>query len=104
VTAPSRQSETLEIGKPKLNKQRGTAILPVRVSGRGKLVLFGKGVKRKAKHAAQAGKVRLKVKPKGEARRELRDHHRARVKAKVTYTPTGGKPRTKAKNVRLVKE
>jgi Tol biopolymer transport system component len=97
-------SNHFKIGKPKLNKRRGTAILPVRIPGPGKLVLFGKGVKRKAKHAAQAGKVRLKVKPKGKAKRKLREHHSAKVKAKVTYAPTGGKLRTKEKTVRLVRK
>jgi hypothetical protein len=97
-------SNHVKIGKLKRKKRTGTAILPVRVPGPGKLVLFGKRVKRNAEHAAQAGKVRLKLKPKGKAKRKLRGHHRARVKANVTYTPTGGKPRTKAKTVRLVKK
>jgi hypothetical protein len=54
--------------------------------------------------AAQAGKLRLKVKPKGKAKRKLRRHQTTKVRANVTYKPTGGKPRTKAKTVRLVKK
>ena len=40
-------SNHFKIGKPKLNKRRGTAILPVRIPGPGKLILFGKGVNEK---------------------------------------------------------
>lgn len=54
--------------------------------------------------ARRAGKVKLTVKPKGKVSRRLRRTQRAKVRARVTYTPRGGVPRTKAKVVRLVRK
>jgi hypothetical protein len=102
------------LGKLKRNLNRGWARLAVRVPAPGELRLQKtRRVRRASKPAAAAGKVRLKLRPRGKARRKLNlaRHSRgagrgmrtlkARVTARVTYTPAGGEPNTQSTNVRL---
>lgn len=96
-------TNAFRLGKPKLNKKKGTARLSARIPGPGRLVLAGKAVKRQVKHVPRAGRVTLTVKAKGKAARQLRRRGVARIRVKVTFTPTGGKPRAKAKALRLAK-
>ena len=105
----------ISFGKLKRNTKKGTAILPVTVPGAGTLSLSGKGlVKQRAagayraaradKTVAGAGTVKLLVEPKGKARRKLNRAGRARVKAIVTYTPSGAPPVAQPKRVKLIKQ
>jgi hypothetical protein len=80
----------------------------VRVPGAGTLSLSGKGVVPqprggKARVISGAGTVKLLVKAKGKRKRKLNRTGIVKVKAKVTFTPTGGDPNTRAKTVKLVK-
>jgi hypothetical protein len=50
-----------------------------------------------------AGKVKLLIKSKGKKRRKLNRTGKVKVKAQVTYTPTGAIPNTQSRKVRLVK-
>jgi hypothetical protein len=95
-------SNHFRFAKPVLNRRRGTATLAVVVPGPGRLRLAGKGIKGVVRKARRAGRVRLTVKPKGKVSRRLRRTGRAKVRVKVTFTPRGGVPRTKARIVRLV--
>ncbi len=95
------------IGAPILNRNRGTAKLPVTVPGPGTLALSGRGVV--PVHATDskdvaAGTTKLTVRAAGRARRRLRRHGAATVHPTVTYTPSGGRARTKFKRVRLVRQ
>ena len=45
--------------------------------------------------------MKLSVKPKGKLARKLRDTGKAKVKAKVTFTPTGGEADVAAKKLKL---
>ena len=56
------------------------------------------------KTVAGAGTLKLLVEPKGKARRKLNRAGRARVKAVVTYTPSGGPPVAQPKRVKLIKK
>jgi subtilisin-like proprotein convertase family protein len=98
---------TFRAGKPKLNKKKGTARLPVTVADSGQLTLRGKGVKSasasKAKAVAGPGTVKLPVRPKGKTRKKLNSTGKAAVKVKLTFTPTGGTPRTQTKKIKLKK-
>lgn len=89
----------------KLNKKKGTATLQVKVPGAGKVVLAGSktvaGQKKTAKSKATIG---LTVKAKGKAAKALKKKGKATVKAKVTFTPTGGGAKTATKSVKLVKK
>jgi hypothetical protein len=107
-------SNAFTLGKPKLNKRTGTATLTVEVPGPGTLVLTGKGLvkqgpagasgaARAAAKVSAASEVKLKVLTKGKKRRTLNRTGKVKVTAKITYTPTGGAPNTKAERVKLIK-
>jgi hypothetical protein len=91
---------TNTLGKLKRNRRKGTAVLRVHVPGPGTVTLRGKSVRRQrpmqpavaSKEANSAGTVKLRVKPKGKARRKLKRTGRVKVKVRVTYTPAGGLP------------
>jgi hypothetical protein len=88
--------------KPKLNKDRGTAKLRALVPGAGEIELRkSKKLKRSVEEPEEAGPVTLSIKPKGAAKEKLEDTGRAKVKVKVTYTPTGGEPSNESKKVKL---
>jgi hypothetical protein len=101
-------SSAITLGKPHLNRRKGTAKLPVTVPGAGDLSLAGKGVARRTSQAPRAvgaaGTVKLLVMPKGRTKRKLDRTGRAKVRVTVTFTPTGGSPNRQGKTVRLVKK
>jgi DNA-binding beta-propeller fold protein YncE len=102
-----------KIGRPKDDPNTGTATLTVKVPGRGKLSLGGKGVaKDRAGRAVpgaalgrkvKRGRVRLLVRPKGKAKRKLNSKGAEKVKIKVVYRPKGGAKSTQIKTVKLRK-
>lgn len=92
---------TLKAGKPKLNKKKGTARIPVTVGDAGKLTLKGKGVKSQSKGAAGPGTVKLTVKPKGRTLSQLNSTGSAKVKVKISFTPNGGTSKTVNKKIKL---
>ena len=83
-------SYAFKIGKQKRNVKKGTATLTVDVSGPGQVVVSGKKVKRKSKHAAGAGSVTLAIVAKGKALKQLNQKGKAKVRVTVTFTPDGG--------------
>lgn len=106
-------SSKFSFGHLKKNKQKGTATLAVDVPGPGKLSLKGKGVRAQRPDGSArvtagravdaAGTVKLRVKAKGKSKHKLNHTGKAKLKLKVTYTPSGGSPNTEAKRVKLVK-
>ncbi len=109
---PYTPSNSFSFGTVKLHQDKGTATLTVDVPGPGKLTLTGNGVVkqrpaalrlRNDKIVAAAGKVTLKVKAKGSAKRKLNKTGKAKVKVKVTFKPTGGTAKTKTKRITLKK-
>ena len=109
VNATVEPSNAFKVGKP--GKVRGgKAILPVTVPGPGTLKLRGKGVKPRGAGGAvavtsqkvkKAGKVKLAVRPKGGVRGKLARTGKAGTKVKITFSPTGGVPRTKKPKLKL---
>ena len=92
----------LQIVKAKRNRRKGTAKLTVSVPGPGKLLLKGKGLKRVRKNAARA-QLRLTVRPRGALKRRLHKKGKAKVKARVTFSPqlsAGSKTKTKKLTLR----
>ena len=98
--------QRLQLRQLKRNLNRGWARLAVRVPRAGELRLKKtRRVRRASRPAAAAGKVRLRIRPRGKARRKLnlartgrgagprKRTLKARVTARVTYTPAGGEPR-----------
>ncbi|MEO8092106.1 MAG: hypothetical protein ABI726_05305, partial [bacterium] len=93
------------LGKPKQNKHKGTAKLPVEVPGEGDVVLEKtKQLKPDAEQATGAETVKLHVVPKRKTKKKLNRKGSVKVTASVTYTPTGGVPTTQEKQVKLVKK
>ena len=103
-----------KLGKVKRNRHRGTATLTVSVPGPGSLALRGTGLvkqpaagRRAARSDAKAvttgGEVKLKLRAKGRKAQKLDRTGSVRIKARVTYIPSGGgHPETKTKRIRLI--
>jgi len=83
------------------NRGNGFAILYVRVPGPGKLKLGGRGFRRLVRTAHGATTVTLPVKPKVRLRHFLKKHGKGRIRVEVTFSPTGGEPRTLEKVIVL---
>jgi len=100
LTAPVN---TVSAGKPKLNKKKGTAQVPVTVGDAGTLTLSGKGVKTRKATTSGAGSKKLTVKPKGKTSGKLNSTGAAAVKVKITFTPNGGASSVTKKKIKLKK-
>ncbi len=108
ISAVLEPSNTFSLGKPKLNKKKGTATLNVEVPNPGSLVLGGKGVKGASttgavisKAVGAAGTVKLVIKAKGKQKKKLKKKGKVKLKTKITFTPTGGDPATQTKKLKL---
>jgi hypothetical protein len=104
VSAPFAVAGTVKVTKLKLNKKKGIATLFAKVSGPGAIVLTGKKVVKRKATAKKAGVVKLIVKGKGKAKKGLRKHGKAKVKATVTFTAQGGVAASKGKKITLKKK
>jgi hypothetical protein len=100
------KSNGFSIGKAKLRKKNGTAVLPVTVPDAGTLKVAGKGVTNRATLASKAvavsgGKVKLLIKPNGKTGRKLDNTGKAKVKVFITYKPKGLSSNTEKKKLKL---
>jgi hypothetical protein len=103
---PDASASRISFGKVKVNPANGTAVLPVKVPGAGKLSAMNaragakasgskkggkaaKLIKPVSAKAAKAGTVKLLLRPTNAARGILELKQRLRVKVAVTYKPTG---------------
>ena len=97
-------SNKLKLRGAKVNKQRGSAKLTVKVPFSGVLKLKKTGsVRGQKKQVEESGKVRLLVKSRGKALKRLNKSGNANVTAKVRFAPDCGRARTKSKKIGLVK-
>jgi hypothetical protein len=101
---PPPPSNHFSFGKVKLNRHHGTAKLAVDLPGPGDVALAGKHLTAVSKHPGKAGEVRLKIKPRGKAKRTLLRRGKLTVRPQVTFTPTGGTARTETKRVKLIEK
>jgi hypothetical protein len=109
ITAVFEPGNTVTVRKTTLNKKKGTATLTVNVPNPGELTGSGKGVKvAKAalisKTVTAPGAVKLTIRAKGKKKTTLSETGKVKVKPKITYTPTGGDPRTQSIKVKLRKK
>jgi hypothetical protein len=88
------------LGRPHLDRRRGTALLPVILGGPGRLMVTGKGIKASGGLRA-AGRNVLLVKPRGSARRQLRLEGALKVRLRVVFRPKSGSPSSRRLNLRL---
>jgi len=93
---------TVGFKKVTFNRKKGTATLRVAVTGKGRLDLYGNGVANASRKKA-SGTVKLVVRSSGKARIKLARTGRAKVKARISYTPEGGKAIKRFKAVVLKK-
>jgi hypothetical protein len=94
-------SNEFKLLKTAANKRKGTALLTFMVPGPGTLKLGGQQVKGLTRTVSKAGKATLAIAPKGPLLGKLRAGGSGRVKVSVTFTPTGGTPRTQRFRVAL---
>ncbi|HEY1354858.1 MAG TPA: choice-of-anchor Q domain-containing protein, partial [Solirubrobacterales bacterium] len=105
LQAPPLPSNAFRFGKVKLNKKKGTATVAVIVPGPGAVRLVGsKKVKKAGKTAKAAGTVKILLKAKGKALKALNRKGKVKVKAKFSFTPTGGTIASRTKTLKLVKK
>ena len=108
VTAIFEPTNSFTLGKVSRNKN-GTATVTVNVPNAGELTGSGKGVKVASAAGAVIAKsvspptASLKIKAKGKQRQKLNSTGKVTVKPKLTYTPTGGDPKTQSLKVKLRK-
>ena len=100
TVAPSNH---FKFGKLKRNKRNGTATLSVTVPDPGKLKLAGHNLKSASKRV-KGSRAKLPVRAKGKNKATLADKGQVTVKAAVTFKPTGGKPRTERKRLKLIRK
>jgi len=105
VAAVFAPTNVFELRGIALHRKKGTADLKLRVPNPGELVLSGNGVKgvTSAVTVISPHIVRLPITAIGKKRAKLNQTSRVRVKAKITYTPTGGDPSTQSRKLKLKK-
>lgn len=85
------------------NKHKGFARVKVKLPGPGRVVVFAKRVRKAVRNVSEARTVAVRIRPKRGLAKRLRRKRRAAVRYRVRFTPTGGGPRTKRKQVLLVR-
>lgn len=96
----------LGLGGVKLNRAKGIATLSVRIPGAGTVTAAGKGiakVKKSAKKAKSQKAVKLTIRAKGKAKKQLAEEGTVKVGAKITFKPLSGAPVTKTKRITLTR-
>jgi hypothetical protein len=92
---------TLGVGRPRLNRKKGTALLPVTVPDAGILTLKGRRVRSLQRSPQGAATLLIRVKARGKAEDRLERTGTARVFIQLTYTPVPGVPATTGKAIVL---
>jgi predicted outer membrane repeat protein len=99
-------SNAFKLGKLKRNKKKGTAkqvvILPLPDAG--SVTIQGKGLKSKTRFVTGTDRLKLPVLSKGKKRKALNRSGKAKIKAKVTYSPIGNTVTTLKKKLKLLKK
>ena len=91
VNADVEPSSTFTVGKPKLNKKRGTARLPVTVPNAGEVNFTGKGVAKGTISVSAPGTVDVPIRAIGKPKtRKLNRDGEVKVTPIINFTPTGG--------------
>ncbi len=110
VSAAVSPSNAFDFLRARRNQRKGIAVLPVRVPNAGLLVLRGKGLKKSSaatatisRTVAAPGVFKLRVRAKGSKRQALERNGTVKVRAKITYTPSGGDSRTRTRKLKLKK-
>jgi hypothetical protein len=100
--APAAKA-TIKLGKVKLNKAKGTATLPVGVSGPGTLTVSGKTIAKVQRKAGGPKTIKVTIKAKGKAKAKLTSTGKAKVKAKFVFGPSSGAAVSTSKSITLLR-
>jgi Divergent InlB B-repeat domain len=100
--SPPKPSNAFHLGKPGLNRRKGTARVKVVLPGPGQITLKGKGIKTFAKKVATGGPLILPIEASGPPATELRRSGVGAATVKVTFKPKGGTARTLRLTVKLL--
>jgi virginiamycin B lyase len=103
VDSSAPGAEQLKLGKPKRNRRRGIARLPVKVPSGGRVTLGGHGVRTVKRETVGADKLRMRVKLQDGKRKRLQRRGRAEARVRVVFEPDDGDKTSERKIVRLVK-
>jgi len=105
VAAPAVKvpSNKFTFGRLIKNRKNGTARLQVKLPGAGSVVLTGGQVHKVTRKAAKAGSMWLTIHARVELNKRLKKIHRAKVKVRIAFTPTGGKPLAKTRSITLLR-
>jgi hypothetical protein len=107
VSAVFVPTNTFSLGAAVRNKKKGTATITATVPNSGELTVSGNGVKTagaRTSVAVSAGTARLTIRATGKKKKKLKTKGKAKLAPTITYTPTGGDPRTQSTLVRLKKK
>jgi hypothetical protein len=109
ISAVLIPSNSFSFGATRRNKKKGTATLNLNLPNPGDLTGSGNGVTAASagsaviSKAVGAGAAQLLIKAKGNKKRTLNATGKVKLNVAVTYTPTGGDPRTQSVRVKLKK-
>lgn len=98
----SARHGVFKVGRPKLNRRRGTATLPVTVPAEGVLRVSGRGVATRI--SRHAGTVKVAIRATGRKRTRLTTRGRVKLKVHIAFTPSGGSPGSQQRSIRLRKK
>jgi hypothetical protein len=90
ISVTLRPVTKLQILKLKYDKAHGTATLLAKLSGPGRLYLYGKNVARRSVRSSGAGIAKLKVAAKGGALRTLRATGKAKLRLQLKFVTSEG--------------
>ena len=99
--APVAKPAKLWVGGLKRNRSNGRAVLFVRVSGPGRVFVWGRGVRRFKRYAPRARRMRMLVLPKVPLKRYLKRHGKAAIRVNVGFQPNEALPRAQERRVVL---
>ena len=91
VAIPKPASNWIHIAGLRRNLRNGTAVLFVKVSAPGRVILGGRGIRRLVRGARRARqRVRLPIKPKVRLMHYLKRHRKARIRVRATFKSFDG--------------
>jgi DNA-binding beta-propeller fold protein YncE len=97
----SAVTPVFKVGKPKLNRKKGTAKLPVTLPVSGRLGVTGQGFKATTRQVAAAGTLKLTIRAKGKSLKKLRRSGKAKLALTLAFTTFDGGVAAQARSVLL---
>ncbi|HET9198713.1 MAG TPA: hypothetical protein VFN92_10730, partial [Solirubrobacterales bacterium] len=101
TAAPAPVDSSFKLGKARLNRRLGSAVLTVEVPGPGLVAVDGAVPQQQ--RADGAGRVTLRILPRPKARQTLNRRGSVRLQLTVTFVPHGGLPNSRDVSLRLRK-